>query len=373
MSRESNREVSPILLGGVKFALGLLQLLYSAARLIPARDRIVFLSRQANRATDDIDAVTGELTVIDPAVRIVVLARTIKSNADFFYTAHLLRQVWHIAHSRNIVLDSYSFLTSNLTLAAGTRVTQMWHAIGSFKRFGWDAIPAGTERRRQIATVLNMHAGNTTVIASSKRSARNFASAFNIDTERLVVSPLPRVDRLLDPERRQTTRETVRAAILPGNTVNSQILLVAPTIYSELVDNDTVRLLTGEGARHGWTVVPSFHPVTHPNSSGYSTADLLIASDAFVTDKSSMIYEAGLLGIPGFLWAPREAEKSLFAESYPSEAELRPLMVGKVEELFIALNDKTRRAAASHFAARYVDVNSNQSATSRLARLIASS
>jgi len=373
MSQDSNREVSPILLGGVKFALGLLQVLYRVLRLIPARDRIVFLSRQANRATSDIVALTGELRVIDPAIQIVVLARTIKSNADFFYTAHLLRQVWHIAHSRNIVLDSYSFLTSNLTLAAGTHVTQMWHAIGSFKRFGWDAIPAGTQRRRQMATVLNMHAGNTTVIASSERSARNFASAFNVDTERLIVSPLPRVDHLLDPERRQATREAVRAAIVPGHTVNSQILLVAPTIYSELVDNDTVHRIANEGARHGWTVVPSYHPVTHPNMSVYSTSDLLIAADAFVTDKSSMIYEAGLLGIPGFLWAPRETEDSLFAESYPSEAELRPLIVGKVAELFIALHDKTRRSAASHFAARYVDVNSNQSATSRLARLIANS
>jgi CDP-ribitol ribitolphosphotransferase len=373
MSQDSNREVSPILLGGVKFALGLLQLLYSIARLIPARDRIVFLSRQANRATADIVALTGELRVIDPDVTIVVLARTIKSNVDFLYAAHLLRQVWHIAHSCNIVLDSYSFLTSNLSLDAGTRVTQMWHAIGSFKRFGWDAIPAGTLRRRQLATVLNMHAGNTAVIASSKRSASNFASAFNVDTERLIVSPLPRVDHLLDPERRQATRDAVRASIVPGNAADAQILLVAPTIYSELVDSDTVRLLTGEGARHGWTVVPSYHPVTHPHSSVYSTADLLVAADAFLTDKSSMIYEAGLLGIPGFLWAPPETEDSLFAESYPSEAELRPLIVGKVDELFLALTDKTRRTAAFQFAARYVDVNSNQSATSRLARLIANS
>ena len=373
MSHDSARAVSPFFVRGLRIAIRLFQALYTVARWIPARDRIVFLSRQSNSATPDIVAVRDELVLTDPSRRIVVLARKLNSDADFFYSVHLLRQVWHIAHSRNIVLDSYSFLTSNLALTEGTVVTQMWHAIGSFKRFGWDDIDSGGPRRRQLATTLNMHAGNTTVIASSTRAAANFATSFNINPERIKVSPLPRVDRLLDGQAQTATRQAIRASLLAGEPADTKILLVAPTIHSALVDGETIGRIATAGQSHQWRVLASYHPVTHPRTTSFSTADLLLAADAFVTDKSSMIYEAGLLGIPGFLWTPPAAADSLFAESYPSEKELRPLMVASIEQLFDALSDNARRTAAASFAANYVDVDRKQSATTRLAEIIANS
>lgn len=372
MTSEPTRPVSPVIIGGVKVALGMFQALYALARLIPARDRIVFLSRQADSATPDISALRDQLIVDDPSVRVTVLARKMKSDTDIFYGLHLVRQVWHLAHARRIVLDSYSFLTSNLSLAAGTSVTQMWHAIGSFKRFGWDDIPVGNARRRQLATVLRMHAGNTRVVASSDVAANNFSSAFNVALERVAVSPLPRVDRIVDADVMTATRNSVRAREL--NDSSARALLVAPTLHSELEDreNGIVAGIHSAADSAGWTVWESYHPVTDSTPRRWSTAELLAGADAFVTDKSSMIYEAGLRGIPGFLWAPRHAQDALFAESYPSADELRPLIVETVDELFAALNDPARREAAAEFAHRYVNVTT-ESASSRLAKLILSS
>lgn len=372
MTRESTRPVSPVIIGGVRVALGLFQTLYSLARLIPASDRIVFLSRQANTATPDIVAVRDRLTADNPKRRVTVLARKLKSDTDVFYGLHLLRQVWHLAHSRNIVLDSYSFLTSNLTLAAGTSVTQMWHAIGSFKKFGWDDIPSENARRRQLATVLRMHAGNTRVVASSEKAADNFASAFNVERDRVVVSPLPRVDAIVDAQRNDETRRRVREARLPD--LSARALLIAPTLHSELEDrtNGIVDGIRATGDKAGWTVWESYHPVTDQTPRRWTTAELLAGADAFVTDRSSMIYEAGLLGIPGFLWAPSHVRDALLAESYPTADELLPLMVESTEDLFAALTDPVRRGAAAEFARRYVDV-SDESATSRLAKVIISS
>jgi hypothetical protein len=91
---ESTRPVSPIIIGGVKVALGMFQALYALARVIPAADRIVFLSRQADSATADIDAVRTQLLADDPSTRVTVLARKMKSDTDVFYGLHLLRQVW---------------------------------------------------------------------------------------------------------------------------------------------------------------------------------------------------------------------------------------------------------------------------------------
>lgn len=378
MNKQSHRPISPVLVAGLRVALGLFQVLYAVARAIPAADRVVFLSRQANGATPDIAELRDELLAHHNVKRVTVLARKLDSDRDLLYGLHLVRQVWHLAHARRIVLDSYSFLTSNLSLAPGTRVIQMWHAIGSFKRFGWDDIPAGNPRRRQLANVLNMHAGNTTVIASSESAADNFATAFNVDRASVAVSPLPRVDRLrADDEWRVAKRDEVRFRGLNGPDVSgTPVLLVAPTLRSQLEDvsNGVIGEMAAQGQARGWEVWTSLHPVTDPIASRwFSTIEYLTGADAFVTDKSSMIYEAGLLGIPGFLWAPRETQETLFAESYPSEDELRPLIVESIDELFAALDNPARRNAAATFAARYVEIDKSVSATERLARLIANS
>ena len=303
MTGESTRPVSPVIIGGVRIALGLFQTLYSLARLIPASDRIVFLSRQSDTATPDIVAVRDRLTADNPKRRVTVLARKLKSDTDVFYGLHLLRQVWHLAHSRHIVLDSYSFLTSNLTLAAGTSVTQMWHAIGSFKKFGWDDIPSDNARRRQLATVLRMHAGNTRVVASSDKAADNFASAFNVDRDRVVVSPLPRVDAIVDAQRNDETRRRVREAQLPD--LSARALLIAPTLHSELEDrtNGIVDGIRATADKAGWTVWESYHPVTDPTPRRWTTADLLAGADAFVTASSTetlglVALEAMASGVP---------------------------------------------------------------------------
>ena len=373
MSAGSGKSVSPVVLAGIRVVLGLFQVLYSLARLVPARDRIVFLSRQSNGATPDILALQSELTEKHDADTIVVLARKMDSDRDLFYGLHLVRQVWHIAHARRIVLDSYSFLTSNLALRSGTRVIQMWHAIGSLKRFGWDDLPATNPRRRQLADALRMHAGNTTVVASSERAADNFASAFKVDRDRVVVTPLPRVDAIRGPFEQSDADATPRAWLDIADT--DRVLLVAPTLHSALEDtgNGLLDQIVEQGAAKDWVVWRSFHPVSSPVRQAYTTAELLADADAFVTDKSSMIYEAGLRGIPGFLWAPKSEQAAFFAESYPSEDELRPLIVESVDELFEALNDSKRRAAAAEFARNYVDIIPTRSATERLAAIIANS
>lgn len=373
--KSHNRAINPSVLALLKVTLGLFQIAYFVARIIPAPDRIVFLSRQANVATPDIAELRNELRARHGVKRVIVLARKLNSDRDLVYGLHLVRQVWHLAHSRRIVLDSYSFLTSNLKLSADTRVIQMWHAIGSLKRFGWDDIRSSTPRRAQLSAALNMHAGNTTVIASSVTAADNFASAFNVDPTKVAVAPLPRVDKLRkDSEWAIAMRESVRTWAL--NDAHSKALLVAPTLHSELDDpsSSVIQTIVDVGKNRGWSVWVSKHPVSDSAEiPRFSTNEYLAGADAFVTDKSSMIYEAGLLGIPAFLWAPPELQEGLFAESYPEEQELRPLIIESVDELFAALDDPSRRQAASRFASRYVDVDPSTSATERLARLILSS
>jgi CDP-glycerol glycerophosphotransferase (TagB/SpsB family) len=363
------KPVNPLAIAGVSIAIASLQLAHNIFRLIPGRDRIVFLSRQASKPTSDILALQNELAETLPGTPTVVLARTMQSDFDLGYAAHLVRQAWHLAHSTRIVIDSYSFLTSNLRLSPGTRVTQMWHAIGSFKRFGWDATTGANPRRRQLANLLKMHAGNTTVLASSRASVPHFASAFAVDVESVAVCPLPRVDSLRDSVLRGSTRERVLSAHPEWR--DRRIVLFAPTLNSALAGPNFIDELRATVQPLGYELVTSFHPVTHGTQWGFSSSELLTVADVFLTDQSSMIYEAGLVGLPGFVWCPRDEQSAMFDESYPTAEELTSLIVSSSEDLAAALSDKARRNAAKEFADRYVDVDDSQSCTKRLVRLIA--
>ncbi len=365
---DSMKPVSPLAIAGVSIAIASLQLAYSVFRLIPRNDRIVFLSRQSAKPTSDILALQNELAGTLPGTRTVVLARKMQSDFDLGYAAHLIRQAWHLAHSTRIVIDSYSFLTSNLRLASGTRVTQMWHAIGSFKRFGWDATTEANPRRRQLAKALKMHAGNTTVVTSSRASVPHFASAFGVEVESVAVCPLPRVDSLRDKPRRSATRDRILTTHTEWR--NRKIVLFAPTLNSSLAGSDFLAALRATVSPLGYELVTSFHPVTHGTQWGFSTSELLAVADVFLTDQSSMIFEAGLTELPGFVWCPVEDQSAMFAESYPTAEELSALIVASHDDLAVALSDANRRNAAKEFAARYVDVDDSQSCANRLARLI---
>ena len=48
----------------------------------------------------------------------------------------MFKQMYHLATSRVVVLDSYCIVASVLKKKKGTTIIQMWHALGSFKKFG---------------------------------------------------------------------------------------------------------------------------------------------------------------------------------------------------------------------------------------------
>lgn len=121
------------------------------------------------------------------------------------------------------------------------------------------------------------------------------------------------------------------------------------------------------------TTVESLHPVTHRSEHGLSSNDLLSVADAFVTDRSSMIYEAGLVGIPGFLWVPPHERDEFLTESYPTADELEPMMVATADELREALTDASRREAAARFAREYVNIDPQRSATERVVDVVLNS
>lgn len=340
------------------------QCVYWICRAIPGRTRIVFLSRQGNTPSGDQLRVVHALRQKNPQIRVTQLNRRVRSRFDVAYAFHLIRQTWHVAHAQTVVLDSFSLITSNAKLASHTRVIQMWHALGSFKRFGWDAVGPASSTRALTAHALRMHAGNDVVLASSARSVPHFASAFAIDSSRVRVCPLPRIDALGDAAAIAHTRQRIVAALQLDPQVRT--LIYAPTLQRQS-DPATLHALSDFCQRSNIRLVVSRHPVDLPTPPEFGTEELLTVADIFVTDRSSLVYEAGWMGIPSFILVPGEGFNQLVRESYLREEDLAPLHITSPEEMPERIESGQARTAALTFAHAFIEPPSNASCAETIA------
>ena len=95
-------------------------------------------------------------------------------------------------------LDSYCISVSALKQRESLVVIQMWHALGSLKKFGFSIVGEGEGRNAKLADVFSMHRNYTYILTSSRVCAPNFAEAFGYDDKHMKVMTLPRVDKLTD-------------------------------------------------------------------------------------------------------------------------------------------------------------------------------
>ena len=81
-------------------------------KLCPVEDKVVMISRQANRPSLDFKLIRSHITRQNPRVRVVMLCHTLEKrlNARYIdlikYGFHMLKQMYHIATSRVVILDT---------------------------------------------------------------------------------------------------------------------------------------------------------------------------------------------------------------------------------------------------------------------------
>lgn len=128
--------------------------------------------------------------------------------------------MYHIATSKVVILDSYCIAVSVLKHKKRLLVIQMWHAMGSLKKFGLSVLDTDTtnssmgeklsKQKKKVAKILRMHKGYDYIFTSSEYSAPNFAEAFGYPIDNLVVMPQPIVDILTDKKYIKSKEKSIR-------------------------------------------------------------------------------------------------------------------------------------------------------------------
>lgn len=294
----------------VDFAALCLKALYYLCRIFPEPSRIVCISRQSNYAPVDFRLIADYCRHRTPSVDVIILAKQLKN--PFAYIPEMFRQVFFIATSKAVVLDSYCIVVSLLRDTIKTPVIQIWHALGNMKKCGYAALDESSEEGRspEVARIMHMHEGYNAVAISSTTFIDDFAAGFNVDPALIFEAPLPRVDLLVNPDARRNIRQQLHESY--PDLKGKQIIVYCPT-FRRIHSSNTAQAIASlidaiDFSRYGLVYKP--HPVSDLAIDDERVItvvsgdpDPLLAADFVISDYSTVIYEAGLLNIPVFLYA----------------------------------------------------------------------
>jgi len=121
----------------------ILKSIYGVLKLLPTnKKKVVLISRQQNTPSLDFNLLYEEIKKIDKSYKVVFLCKKMSMDVKSLskYSFHILRQMYHLATSKTCVVDSYSIPVSILKHKKSLTVIQIWHAIATVKKFGYQTL-----------------------------------------------------------------------------------------------------------------------------------------------------------------------------------------------------------------------------------------
>ncbi|MBR1653868.1 MAG: CDP-glycerol glycerophosphotransferase family protein [Clostridia bacterium] len=270
---------------------------------------MVYISRQFNKETLDFKLIEEKMNELYPEVKNVVLAKRMEkglvNNIKYFF--HMIVQMYHIATSKVVIVDSYCIVLSVLKHKKQTKVIQIWHAISAIKKFGYQTIGKTTGADQQIADLMCMHKNYDYVLCASKITKNYFIEAFNTNEQNIKYLALPRIDYI---KQRDEDKEKEIYDTYPELKKKINILYV-PTFrkFRKVKINDVIQRIDTKK----YNLIVKLHPLDKKNykylekdgviyDGKFNSYDLLKICDKVVTDYSSLAMEASVLKKPLYFY-----------------------------------------------------------------------
>ena len=296
----------------LKAAVKILSFIYWFFKLLPSSKKVTFISRQSNEPSLDIRMLADKINEIHPEYECIILCRKIESGitSKLRYCFHMLRQMYHLATSEVIILDSYSILVSTLTHKKSLLVIQMWHSVGTMKKFGYSILDMPEGSSSELAHIMKMHRGYDYILAASEAYKSHLADGFNYPMEKIITLPLPRVEALKDESRAAQTKQKILGKY--PRLCNKKNILYVPTFRKDEPERfkSATAYLADAVNYDNYNLIIKAHPLakldlTHEHAiidHYFSSFDMLFIADYVISDYSCIIYEAAIRKLPIYLY-----------------------------------------------------------------------
>lgn len=218
-----------------------------------------------------------------------------------------------------LLLTDYYMPVYTVKPRKNTKVIQLWHACGAFKKFGYSTIDLPWGMSREIMEKFPIHNTYTHTFVSSDNIRCFYAEAFNTSIDNIYALGCSRTDVYYDDNHKINSKEKLQRII--GKDNNKKVVLYAPTFRGEDVKtarNDNIldfeKLYNAIGDEY--IILCKFHPFLSAtfevpkeySDFAYNVTDELtideamISSDILITDYSSLLFEFALLYKPIILY-----------------------------------------------------------------------
>lgn len=207
-------------------------IIYDFIKLFKTKpNKITYISRQSNQACLDFILLRNKIKEINPNTIIVELCKTLDDGIfnKIKYIFHIIEQMYHISTSKVVILDSYCIPISILKHKKSLVVIQMWHALGSLKKFGYSALEKKDGHSEEISKIMKMHKNYTYILTSSEVTKPYFQEAFNAEDNQMLIMNLPRVDYLKSKENEKKLKTDFYQKY-PNIKKNKKVIVYCPTI-----------------------------------------------------------------------------------------------------------------------------------------------
>ena len=288
------------------FFYGIYALFFNiSAMLFPLKkNRVCFLSMHNEGFCDSLGSVSDFVKENRGDLERVYITRE-----DLSLVNPLRLISFFLVKSRLLATSKYVFLNDNflpmgkLNFKKDAVITQLWHAEGAFKKFGFDIGQPEAVRNAEKAANEKL----TYVVCSSNGVRDIYAGAFGVKKEQVLCLGAPRCDYLLKVGNSEKARQELLT--LYPQCEGKRVVLYAPTFRDskeenlEILKRFDVKKIT-DLLGDGYVLMVKLHPQVHESVTVESAIDvtdyydvrkLALFCDVLITDYSSICMDFAFL------------------------------------------------------------------------------
>lgn len=233
-------------------------------------------------------------------------------------TLHMLKDM---ATARCVFLSESNSVFGCIALRKETKLVQLWHACGAFKKWGFSVAEKSFGEDSKNLLRYSGHRNYTLVPVSGQAVCWAYAQAFGLSEQAGIIKPLgvSRTDMYYDVKAHARARQ--KLSKLPLSIGNRRVMLYAPTfrgdikqakapdkldikqIYDRFHNEYVLFIKQHPFIRERMDIPKSCENFAMEITNQLTTEELLMTADLCITDYSSVVFDYSLMEKPMFFFA----------------------------------------------------------------------